>query len=128
MAEKHPVKAKVSEVEVTPSRAHFTPLADIYETEAALVITVEMPGVKKENVNISVEGDRLEIRGRAENLCEPGQVLVREFELGDFHRTFLLPSDVDTDKTTAKMADGVLVLVTARSEAAKTRRIAVETS
>jgi len=127
MAEKQPVKKESTEVEVTGSRPHFTPLADIYETEAALVITVEMPGVKKEHVDISIEGERLEILGHAGELSEPGQSLVREFELGDFHRAFSLPGDVDTDRIAAKMADGVLVLSIGKREAAKVRKIEVKT-
>ncbi len=126
MAQRELAKQEEASVERTRSRRHFTPLADIYETEEALVMELEMPGVRKENVDVRVEKGILEVFGVVDDVAEVGEVLVREFESGSYHRVFQVSSDMEVDKITAKMTDGVLILTLPKAETVKTRKIEVK--
>jgi HSP20 family molecular chaperone IbpA len=109
----------------TPSR-QFMPVTDIFETDQALSLIVEMPGVKRENVDVQVENDVLTIQGRIDFSNYEGlQPVYTEYNVGDFTRSFQLSSKVDQGKIKAQLKDGVMTLVLPKAEKAKPRKIAV---
>ena len=112
----------------TPTRA-FMPNADIFETEEALTVVLEMPGADRDNINVSVENGVLTVEGRIEFAKYDGlQPLYTEYNIGPYRRSFRLSGRVDQDRISAEMRDGVIILVLPKAEEAKPRRIEVRTS
>lgn len=110
-----------------PTRA-FMPNADIFETEDALTVVLEMPGVDRDNINISVENGVLTVEGTINfGKYEGLQPVYSEYNVGPFRRSFRISSRIDQDNITAKMSDGVITLVLPKVEEAKPRRIEVRT-
>jgi HSP20 family protein len=108
-----------------PTRAYM-PTADIFETDDALTVVLEMPGVSKDNVDVSVENGVLTIEGRIDFKKYEGlQPLYSEYNVGPYRRSFRISSQVDQNKITAEMRDGVITLALPKAEEAKPRRIAV---
>ena len=109
-----------------PTRA-FLPNADIFETEEALTVVLEMPGVDRDNINVSVENGLLTIEGRINfSKYEGLEPVYSEYNIGPFRRTFRISSRIDQDKIRAEMRDGVITLVLPKAEEAKPRRIEVK--
>ncbi len=106
----------------------FVPAVDIYESENALTLVVDMPGVPIESVDIDLDSDQLTMRGTIAMQEEKGKVIFREYTAGDYYRQFTLSSDIDRDKIQASMKDGVLKLVLPKAEAAKPRKITIQSS
>jgi HSP20 family protein len=108
-----------------PSRV-FLPTTDIYETEDALNVIMEMPGVEKNNVNLAVEDNVLKVFGRIEfSKYEGLQPVYTEYNVGHYARSFRLSSKIDQSKIRAEMKDGVLSLVLPKAAEAKPRVISV---
>ena len=106
----------------------FVPAVDIYESENALTLVADMPGVPIENVDIDLDSDQLTMRGTIPAQEEKGKVIFREYTAGDYYRQFTLSSDIDREKIQASMKDGVLKLVLPKAEAAKPRKITIQSS
>ena len=108
-----------------PTRV-FRSNADIYETEDALNVVLEMPGVEKSNVEIRVEDDILSVQGRLDLSKYKGlQPLYTEYNVGHYARNFQLSSRVDQSNISAEMKDGVLNLKLSKAKEAKPRTIKV---
>jgi HSP20 family protein len=108
-----------------PARA-FVPVTDIFETEEALTVIMEMPGVAKEYVDVNVENDVLTIEGRIDfSKYERLQPVYTEYNVGHYARTFRLSSKIDQDRISAEIKDGVMTLLLPKAEKAKARRIKV---
>jgi HSP20 family protein len=106
-----------------PSRA-FLPVTDIFETEEALTVVLEIPGVGKDNVDISVENDVLTIEGRIDYSKYEGlQPVYTEYNVGHYVRSFQLSSKIEQSRISATLKDGVMTLVLPKAEAAKPRKI-----
>jgi len=112
--------------ETTVPLRSFLPAADIFETDHALKVVVEMPGVDKESVDVDVENDVLKIAGRI-NLSkyEGLQPLYTEYNIGNYSRSFQLSNKIDQEGIKADLKDGVMTIVLPKSETAKPRRINV---
>jgi HSP20 family protein len=109
-----------------PVRA-FLPATDIFETEQALHVVLEMPGVRKDDVDVSVEDDVLKVEGRIDySKYEGFQPVYAEYNVGDYVRSFELSSKIDQSAIKADMKDGIVTLVLPKIEKAKPRRIAVK--
>ncbi|MDA8306126.1 MAG: Hsp20/alpha crystallin family protein [Deltaproteobacteria bacterium] len=104
----------------------FVPAVDIYESENALTLLADMPGVPIDKIDIDLEADQLTIRGTVPEREEKGKIIFKEFTYGDYYRQFTLSSDIDRAKIQASMKDGVLRLVLPKAEAAKPRKITVQ--
>jgi len=116
--------AKKEETTV-PARIYL-PSTDIFETEEALTVVMEMPGVDKGNVDVNVEDNVLRIDGRIDfSKYEGLQPVYTEYNIGHYRRSFNLPSRIDRSKISAEMKDGVLHVVLPKAEEAKPRRISV---
>jgi len=112
--------------EATVPARTFVPTADIFETEAALTVVMEMPGVDRSNVDISVEDGVLTVQGRLDfSKYEGMQPVYTEYNIGHYRRSFSLSNKINQDKIGAEMKDGVLTLVMPKAEEAKPRRISV---
>ena len=101
---------------------------DIYETGEELVIKAELPGVSREDVNISVEDGILTIQGerKKEEEIEEDNFHRLERSYGKFTRSFRLPKTVDADKTRAGFKEGVLRITLPRREEIKPREVKIE--
>ena len=112
--------------EATIPVRQFLPNTDIYETETALTVVLEMPGVEKTNVEVAVEGGVLKVYGRIDFAKYEGlQPIYTEYNIGHYARSFRLSSKIDQTKIEAQMNDGVLSLVLPKVEEAKPRAISV---
>jgi HSP20 family protein len=108
-----------------PARS-FVPTADIYEADHALTVVLEMPGVDRGNVDISVEAGVLSIEGRLDfSKYEALQPVYTEYNIGHYRRSFSLSNKIDQSKIGAEMKDGVLIVTLPKAEEAKPRRISV---
>ncbi len=104
------------------------PETDVVETEREIRVITEMPGLKRENIEVDVENNVLTIRGekreeRTEN--EEGKYHLAERRYGTFTRSFVLPRDVDSENIQASFEDGVLTVRIPKSEKARRRKISV---
>jgi len=100
---------------------------DVAEDEKAFHVKVDLPGVKKEDIGIEVEGRRVSIAAETRREAEEkkGETLHSERYFGRQSRTFLLGSDIDRESVEAKLAEGVLHLTLPKSSAVKGGKIAV---
>ena len=125
-------KRKASEVparEQRPSGRTYSPNVDIVESQDQLIMYADMPGVSADNIDIHFENGELSIFGRVANRPSGNeQYLLREYGVGNYHRTFQVSEAVDSEKISAEYADGVLALHLPKAEAAKPRRIKVKAS
>jgi HSP20 family protein len=106
--------------------AGWTPLVDIDEEDDAYVLKAELPGVKREHVNVELIGNELSIAGELKEEVHKGIVRRRARRTGRFEFRAALPSQVDTTKVDAKLADGVLTVRVPKSERAQRRKIEIE--
>lgn len=105
----------------------FVPPVDIYETENEYVIKAEMPGVKKDGVEITLENNELEITGKINgNLPGEEHLKYAEFKLYNYHRKFNVGNNVNNNALTAKLEDGVLTLNLPKRDELKPRKIEVK--
>jgi HSP20 family molecular chaperone IbpA len=115
--------------ERTQDRPVFLPWVDIYETETALVVAADLPGVNPESLEVNLERRVLSIYGRVDEDAPPGYSRVyREYEVGDFERQFTLSGDFDIDRIEADLTDGVLRLTIPRAPERAAKRIDVRSA
>jgi HSP20 family protein len=105
----------------------WSPAFDVYENQDNFTVVAELPGVKKEDLAISLHEGRLSISGerKREEKSENTEVYRSERVFGRFQRTFTLPTAVTADKVTAKFTDGVLTVTLPKAEEAKPKQIDV---
>jgi HSP20 family protein len=107
-------------------RDYVIPPANITANENEYCLEIEMPGVDKQGLEITVEGNELTITGRRKQDLPEGELVYSETPLlADYRRVFELGADVDTNKVRAEMDQGVLRLHLPRRENAKRRKIEV---
>ncbi len=106
----------------------WTPAVDITEQEDAYRVNVELPGVDKNDVSITLESNILTIRGtKKQEKEEKGKEYHRvERSYGSFHRSFTLPTSVQADKIDAVFKDGILNVTLPKAEEAKPKQIEVK--
>jgi HSP20 family molecular chaperone IbpA len=110
------------------SRTTFVPRSDIYETEEYVVVTLDMPGVSEDSIDITLEKNTLTISGNSTHGAPEGYTLAfAEFEAGDYLRSFRITDRIDRDGIDAVLTDGVLKLTLPKAEEAKTRKIGIKT-
>lgn len=125
------MKSNVLQKEPRSDREHMvqeyaTPEVNILETHDGYLLQAEMPGVSKEGLEITLEGNEITIVGHRREQTVKATLLFRESYSADFRRVFELDPAVDTAKITARMEQGVLFLTLPKSEKVKPRKIAVE--
>jgi HSP20 family protein len=119
-------ESTVSSPPAQPPVQYLTPLADVDSTTEGYVISLEIPGVDKSGLEITVDDDRLTILGHRHLAESAGEVVHREIRANDFRRVYELGPDVDTTKISAHLEQGVLKLTLPKLEKVKPRQITVE--
>jgi HSP20 family protein len=106
------------------------PACDVFEDKDAVKIVAEVPGVRPEDVKISLENNLLTIRGEKKQQAEERNERVHRYErsYGVFERGFALPSTVDSDKIHAAYENGVLTITVPKAERARPREISIKVS
>jgi len=101
---------------------------DMYETGDEVILELAVPGVKPEDVEISVVGDTVTIRGeiKADDRVDDNRYLIRERRHGKFSRRVSLPGLVQADKATAEFKNGVLTVSLPKAEAVRAKTIQVK--
>jgi HSP20 family protein len=116
-----------SPAEQTKPGPVFTPNVDIFETEKALTMLVDMPGVKAGDLNVDLRDDTLTLTGDVRaDAGTPGEKVYVEYETGRYYRQFYLSEVIAQEKIDAKLNDGVLRLTLPKVEKATPRRITVQ--
>ena len=106
----------------------WSPAMDVYDDKDSLVVTCELPGLKKEEINIALHDGVLSVSGERKHerdAKEGGGTFRSERYFGKFQRSISLPTQVDAAKVKASYKDGVLEIVLPKAEEAKPRQIAV---
>jgi HSP20 family protein len=117
----------VVQQETRPARETFylTPDVNIYETEDGYLLEAEMPGVTRNNIEITLEGNELTLVGRRNREQNHGEPLYIESRDAGYRRVFELDPTVDTARIAARMEQGVLTLTMPKAESVKPRRIEI---
>ncbi len=112
--------------EPVPERHVFTPQIDIFETAEGLVLRADLPGVSLETLDLQVQNNRLTLFGRVPEAAGAETSLVhQEYHEGDFLRSFILSENVDHDRISAKLANGVLEVFLPHAPKSQPRKIEV---
>ncbi len=112
--------------ERTRTGMSFTPAVDIFETENAITLLADMPGVKSDDLTIDLRESVLTLEGEAKNPETQGEAgIIREYPIGKYYRQFTLSEVVDQAKIDATLKDGVLRLTLPKVEKATPRKITV---
>jgi len=108
----------------------WTPALDVYEDKDNLIVKAELPGMKREEIDISFHDGTLTITGerKYEEKNEDAETYRAERFFGKFHRTLALPKPVQSDKATATYKDGILTVTLPKTEEAKPKQIQVNVS
>lgn len=111
----------------TGARSEFFPAVDVVEEKEAIVVRAEVPGIKREEIDVSLDGNILTLKGQRKlEKEEEGKRYHRvERDYGAFVRHFQLPTTVEPDKIEAKLAEGILTLRIPKKELVKARKINV---
>lgn len=122
-----PSSASPPAPEVVPAeRSLFTPPIDIYESDEGLVLIADLPGVSVKSLELQVQNNKLTLLGRVANQVPANaRPLHQEYAEGDFLRSFILSEDVDHERVTARLTNGVLEVVLPRAPKSAPRRIQV---
>lgn len=105
------------------------PSLNLSEDGANLYVRAELPGIKPEDLEISIERNTLDIRGeRKAESVEGASYHRRERQTGRFHKAVTLPYEIDPERTVSELKNGVLTIVLPKAEAAKPKKIGIKTS
>jgi HSP20 family protein len=119
-------KELVSKGEKTIPARYYVPTTDIFETEDALVVAMEIPGVEKKDIEINLENDTLRVEAQIDYSKYDGlEPLYAEYNVGHFARSFALSNKIDQQEISAELTDGVLTLTLKKAKEASPRRIAI---
>ncbi|HHD64713.1 MAG TPA: Hsp20/alpha crystallin family protein [Desulfobulbaceae bacterium] len=110
-------------------QATVYPPLNMYETKDALILKAELPGVKAEDLEISVEGDTLSMQGtRKRNQAKENiSYHRREIETGNFSRALALPTKIDLDNIMAGLSNGILTITLQKADEVKPRQVKITT-
>jgi HSP20 family protein len=131
MAEKQELSVRekkelVAKEEKTIPGRYYIPYADIYETDNAVAVVLEMPGVEKKDLSIALENDVLRVDGRIDfSKYKDMEPVYTEYNIGHYARSFTLSNKVDQDKISANVEDGVLTLTLPKAKHTQPRKIAI---
>jgi HSP20 family molecular chaperone IbpA len=113
------------EEQTIPGR-YYVPAADIFETDDALTLLLEMPGVSKDNVDVQIENDVLRVEGKIDYTAyKDVEPVYTEYNIGHYARVFTLSNKIDRDAIAARVEDGLLTLTLPKAKEALPRRITI---
>ena len=120
-------KELASKEERTVPGRFYVPTTDVYETEDALTVVMEMPGVDRKDLEVELKDDVLRVEGRIDFAKYEGmEPVYTEYNVGHWTRSFALSDRVDRERIGAQLEDGVLTLTLPKVAEAKPRRIALK--
>jgi HSP20 family protein len=109
-----------------PAR-YFVPTADIFETGDALTLVMEVPGVEKKDLDVSLQNGVLRVEGRIDfGKYEGFEPVYSEYNIGHYSRAFALSDQIDAEGISADLANGVLTLTLNKVKEAAARRIEIK--
>ena len=112
--------------ERTVSGKYYVPNTDIIETDKSIIMTMDVPGVRKENINIMLENNVLEVDAKIDSSPYEDFIPVyTEYNVGNYSRRFTVSNKIDTKNIDAKLSDGVLTLILSKVLEAQPRQIPV---
>jgi len=124
--EVQPKKELTTKDEKTVPARYYVPQTDIYETDDALTLVMEVPGVAREDMTVTLENDTLSVEARIDfGKYEGLEPLYTEYNVGHFSRAFTLSSKIDQHSISAELNDGVLTLTLKKAKEAQPRRIQI---
>lgn len=109
----------------TPQRQYVTPAVDIAEDSEGYTLQAEMPGVSKEGIEVSLDGNELTIAGHRTAATAYGNTLYRESRTVDYRRVFELDPAIDFGRISAEITQGLLTVRLPKAEKVKPRKISV---
>ena len=113
--------------EKTEVSRDYIPPTDIHETPEALFVTMDMPGVRRDNVDIQLDKNVLTVNGCIDfSNYQDLKPIYTEYNVGHYTRSFTLSSQIDQEGISARMVDGVLALHLPKTKAAAARRIEIQ--
>jgi HSP20 family protein len=115
-----------NETEQTRSGEFYRPDVDILELADELVVHADVPGVRPDDIDINFEDGALTIYAKVTERPPSGPVLLREYGVGDYRRTFRVSEQIDSGRISAQYGDGVLTLHLPKAEKARPRKIQVQ--
>lgn len=119
--------SRSQDYDVEVSQCDWRPVVDIYDSEKAIVVNAELPGVSKESITLDVKENILTLKGERKSDAEVSKENYYRMErcFGTFERAFTLPSTVDPGKITANFKDGVLKIEIPKPEEKKPKQISI---
>ncbi len=105
---------------------YVSPVVNIFETKDGYIVEAEMPGVSKNGLEITLEGNEITLTGHRQTEPLSGETLFRESQQADFRRVFELDPAIDTSRIGAQIEQGLLKLTLPKSEKVKPQRINVD--
>lgn len=107
----------------------WLPSVDIAEKDGNIVVKAELPGLEAKDIELSVSGDLLTLKGekKREEETKEQDYYRREIYSGSFQRTFRLPDEVDSDKVDASFKNGILTITMPKTEGTKQKKIEIKT-
>jgi HSP20 family protein len=111
---------------VPEAAALWTPPVDVEETEDAWIVEADVPGARKDDVNVEVNDNELVVHGEIKQRERTGVLRRRTRRVGEFEYRVTLPGDIDAEHIDAQLRDGVLRIRVPKSERARARRIEVQ--
>jgi HSP20 family protein len=119
-------KEAVTKGEKTVPARYYVPSTDIYETDDALQVVMEVPGVDRKNIDVKLENSELHVEARIDFTNYDGmEPLYTEYSVGHFARSFSLSQLIDQNNIAANLADGVLTLTLKKVQRAQPRKIEI---
>jgi HSP20 family molecular chaperone IbpA len=112
--------------EHTRTGEHYRPDVDIVEMADELVVSADVPGARAEDIEVNFEDGALTIYARIAQRAPSGPVLMREYGIGDYRRTFQVSEQIDASRISAQFREGVLTLHLPKAERARPRKIQVQ--
>jgi len=131
MAEiKETIQKQESKTSDSPERTRsgkvFIPASDIIETANEIYVVADMPGVNEKSIDVTLENNQLTIQGLIQlDVPENHRLMYKEYDVGDFYRSFTISDTIDRDKIQASYKNGVLRLTLPKAEKLKPRQISV---
>jgi HSP20 family protein len=113
---------------ISLSGGSVVPAIDLYQNDDEVVVKAALPGLKADDVQISITADVLTLRGEFKQETEQKDTTyhIREQRFGSFERTVMLPTDVQTDKAKADFENGVLTIALPKAETVKPKTISIK--
>lgn len=119
-------KELLSKEEKTVPGHYYIPYADIHETDEALTVVMEVPGVERKDITVALENNVLRVDGQIDFSKYDGlEPVYTEYNVGHYTRSFTLSNKIDQEQISAQLEDGVLTLTLPKAKEAQPRRISI---